>query len=58
MPLMSGRSRGVVSKNISELVGSYKRKGKIGFSRPKNAAAARRQATAIALKKAGRSKFY
>lgn len=56
MPLKSGRSNKVVSQNVSELMGAYKSKGKIGASKPSSAAAAQKQAVAIALQKAGRSK--
>lgn len=58
MPLVSGKSRAAVGKNIAELMSSYHRKGKIGSSRPKSAKKAHRQATAIALQKAGMSNRY
>jgi hypothetical protein len=58
MPLKSGRSRKVVGENISELLGSFKKKGKIGNTAPKSASHARRIAAAIALKKAGMSNKY
>lgn len=53
MPLKSGKSKKVISENISETMRSYKKKGKIGTSRPKSKAAAQKQAVAIALSKAG-----
>lgn len=53
MPLKSGKSKKVISENISETMRSYKKKGKIGTSRPKTKAAAQKQAVAIALRKAG-----
>lgn len=56
MPLKSGKSNKVVSKNIQTLVDDYQASGRIGTSRPKNKAAAIKQATAIALSKAGRSR--
>jgi hypothetical protein len=54
MPLKPGKKN--VSKNIKELVDSYKKSGKIGTSRPKSKKAAVKQAVAISLKKAGKSK--
>lgn len=56
MPLKSGKSNKAISANIQTLVDDYQAKGKIGTSRPKNKAAAIKQATAIAYAKAGRSK--
>lgn len=53
MPLKSGKSKKVISENISETMRSYKKKGKIGTSRPKSKAKAQKQAVAIALSKAG-----
>lgn len=54
MPLKSGKSQ--VGKNIKELEHSYKKTGKIGTSKPKSKKAAHKQAIAIALNKAGKSK--
>ena len=48
MPLHGGSSRKTISGNIKELLHKYKKTGKIGTSSPKNMAAARRQAAAIA----------
>ena len=55
MPLKRGKSQKVVSSNIGEMVGSYKKTGKIGTSKPESKKKAIAQATAIALSKAGRS---
>tara|TARA_Y100000114_G_C11522822_1_gene214348 strand:- start:79 stop:255 length:177 start_codon:yes stop_codon:yes gene_type:complete len=56
MPLKRGSSRKTINKNVGELVKSYEKKGKIGKSRPANKKAARKQAVAIALNKAGKSR--
>jgi len=56
MPLKKGKSPKVVSANISEMVGSYGKTGKIGTSKPESKAKAVKQATAIALAKAGKTK--
>lgn len=56
MPLKKGRSQKVVGENIGEMVRSFKETGKIGTSKPKNVAAATKQAAAIALSKAGKSR--
>lgn len=56
MPLKKGRSKKSVSSNISELVKSFKKTRKIGNSRPKNKKAAVKQAVAIALSMAKKSK--
>jgi hypothetical protein len=56
MPLKSGKSNKVVSRNIQELVDKYQASGKIGTSRPKSKKAAVKQAVAISLSKAGRSR--
>ena len=58
MPLTKGKSKRVVSKNIGELMNAYKSKGKIGTSTPESDRAARAQAIAISMKKAGKSKKY
>lgn len=56
MPLKKGSSDETVSANISEMMGSYKETGEIGTSNPPNAKAAQKQAVAIALSKAGKSR--
>lgn len=56
MPLKSGKSQKTIGKNVKELMHSYKEKGKIGTSKPKSKEAARKQAVAIAMQKAGMSK--
>lgn len=55
MPLKSGSSQGTISHNIREMVDSWKRRGKIGNSRPRSKKAAIKQAVAISLKKARKS---
>ncbi len=52
MPLSRGSSKATISKNIAELIRSWKKTGKIGNSAPKNLADAQRMATAIAYDKA------
>lgn len=54
MPLKKGSSQKTISRNIGELVGAYKEKGRIGTSRPKSKSAAVKQAAAIAYEKAGK----
>ena len=56
MPLKRGKSDKVVSENISEMMGSYKKTGTLGTSKPKSGKAAQKQAVAIALSKAGKSR--
>lgn len=51
MPLLKGKSQKTFSANVSELIRSYKKKGTLGTSKPKNMAAARKQALAIAFSK-------
>lgn len=52
MPLLKGKSN--ISRNIGELVGTYKTTGKIGTSKPTSKKKAIKQATAIAYDKAKR----
>ena len=52
MPLKKGSSQDVISANIAELMRTYRAKGKIGNTVPKNAAHARRIAAKIAYDKA------
>jgi hypothetical protein len=56
MPLKTGRSKKVIGKNIGEMVGSFKKTGKIGTSRPTSTKKAVEQASAIAYEKAGKSR--
>jgi hypothetical protein len=56
MPLAKGKSRAAVSGNVQELMQGYQEKGRIGTSRPANKAKAQKQAVAIALSTARRSK--
>lgn len=56
MPLKKGSSRKTVSANIEEMVDEWKKDGAIGTSRPASKRKAVKQATAIALKKAGKSR--
>jgi len=56
MPLKKGKSKKTISRNIKELLNAYYKKGKIGSSKPKNKKKAQKQAVAIALNKAGKTK--
>lgn len=56
MPLKKGKSQKTISKNIGEMMGAYEKKGSIGTSTPKSKTAAQKQAVAIALKSAGKSR--
>jgi hypothetical protein len=53
MPLKRGSSKKTVVGNISELIKAYKGSGKIGTTKPKSLAHARKIASAIAYSKAG-----
>lgn len=53
MPLKSGKTADIINKNMEELVGNYKKTGKIGTSTPPSIVAAQKQAAAIAYNKAG-----
>ena len=55
MPLKSGISKKTIEKNVSELMGAYKKSGKIGTSKPKSKKAAQKQAVAISYQKAKES---
>jgi len=57
MPLKKGKTDKIIGDNISELMGSYKKKGKIGTSEPSSKKKAQEQAVAIALNQAGKSKM-
>ena len=56
MPLKKGRSQKAVSQNIGRLLHEYDHEGHIGSSRPVSRRKAQKQAIAIALGKAGRSR--
>lgn len=56
MPLRKGSARPVVSGNIKTLVDEWKKDGSIGTSHPPTKKKAIRQAVAIALAKAGKSR--
>jgi hypothetical protein len=56
MPLKQGSSDKTVSSNIKTEVHEYEKTGRIGASHPANKKAAVKQAVAIALTKAGRSR--
>lgn len=56
MPLRKGSSPAVVSSNIKTLVDDWKKDGSIGASRPPTKKKAIKQAVAIALSKAGKSR--
>ncbi len=51
-PLHKGKGQKVISKNIHEMMSSYEDTGKIGNTKPKNAAHARKIAAAAAYEKA------
>jgi hypothetical protein len=56
MPLRKGSSRSIVSQNIKTLVDEWKKDGSIGASHPPTTKKAVKQAVAIALNKAGKSR--
>lgn len=56
MPLKKGKSDKVVSSNISEMMRKFEKSGKIGASKPASKAKAQKQAVAIALSTAGKSR--
>lgn len=56
MPLKRGSSRETVSTNVKRLVHEYERDGTIGTSHPASKKKAVKQAVAIALSKAGKSR--
>jgi hypothetical protein len=56
MPLKKGASQSVVSSNIKTLVDDWKKDGSIGTSHPPTKKKAIKQAIAIALTKAGKSR--
>jgi hypothetical protein len=56
MPLRKGASPSIVSSNIKTLVDDWKKDGSIGTSHPPTKEKAIKQAVAIALTKAGKSR--
>ena len=56
MPLKKGSSQKTISTNIGEMVGKFKKTGKIGTSKPTSKGKAVKQAVAIALSEAGKSR--
>jgi hypothetical protein len=56
MPLQKGHSQKTVSSNVKKLVHEYDKDGTIGTSHPASKKKAIKQAVAIALQKAGRSR--
>ena len=56
MPLSKGSGKKTIGKNIKELIHTYKEKGKIGNTTPKDMKHARKIASAIAYEKAGKKK--
>lgn len=56
MPLKRGSSQKTISGNVSEMVRKYKKTGSIGTSKPASKGKAVKQAVAIALSKAGKSR--
>ena len=57
MSLTKGKSREAVGRNIKTLVHDWEKSGSIGASHPKSKKKAVKQAVAISLKKAGKSKY-
>ena len=56
MPLKKGSAKATVSSNIKTLVNEWEKEGAIGSSHPPTKKKAIKQAVAIALAKAGRSR--
>ena len=56
MPLLKGRSQKTVGANVKKLVHEYEDTGAIGTSHPASKKKAVKQAVAIALTKAGKSR--
>ncbi|MGH8807441.1 MAG: hypothetical protein ACREX0_06155 [Noviherbaspirillum sp.] len=56
MPLKRGKSDETVKRNIKTLIHEWEAEGTIGSSRPKSKKKAIKQAVAISMKKAGRSR--
>lgn len=58
MPLRKGSSQSVVSNNIKLLVDEWKKDGSIGTSHPRTKKKAIKQAVAISLAKAGKTRAH
>lgn len=56
MPLKKGSSQKTISSNVGEMVRKFKKTGKIGTSKPASKGKAVKQAVAIALSTAGKSR--
>lgn len=56
MPLKKGSSQKTISTNIGEMIGKFKKTGKIGTSKPESKGKAVKQAVAIALSEAGKAR--
>jgi len=56
MPLRKGTNQAVVSSNIKTLVHEWEKDGSIGTSHPATKQKAIKQAVAISMKKAGKSR--
>ena len=56
MPIKKGSSKKTISNNVKEVFSAYKTSGKIGSSKPSSPAKAQKQAVAIALSTAGKSR--
>jgi len=57
MPASTGKKHDKVSANIEKIVHDWEQDGSIGSSHPKTKKKAVKQAVAISLKKAGKSKY-
>jgi hypothetical protein len=56
MPLSKGKGKKAISRNVGEMVKSYKKTGKIGNTKPGSTAKAVKVATAAAYAKAGKAR--
>jgi hypothetical protein len=57
MPASTGKKHDKVSANVEKIVHDWEQDGAIGSSHPKTKKKAVKQAVAISLKKAGKSKY-